>query len=577
MDDKNRELDLEIVSASWRSVADYSAYEQMLDAWSRKLEAVRREPRIPLLDKVLHHQLDSLEKLLEDRRDIQAEDPLEIAVSQTPAPAMVLSQDGFVVTLNHGASGYFGVRQGSQAGTGWLRDDAIADYNSVHNSETSHANVDYAVVRLSERSGFAEVYQLVVEGIDRAFTVVRSLELDWDPNVSIALMKAFGVTEAESQVCKLLFQHLDLSIVADHRSVSVETIRNQVKSIMSKIEVHSKAELVRLLAVLCARAASNYQKTDLAWSDPLIKETILRRRDGRKLAFTWVGSETGKVVLYVADHTSCAFFSREVCTNLLKGGVKLCILSLPGFGNSDPAACDSEQLEDGCDAIAEWCRQMGSGPVSAMAARGAQFYLFRLATKKPELLRFLLCIGLPWNITQKRAAGMPSVDVTLLKLSVEAPLAHELSCRIGYRMVKKHGPDAYWKRLFSANHADVETTKRQEALPLLRASVRHALAQGYVAFKRAQITHASSPIHEWVRASEVPSHWLIPGLTVNLSEEDFAEIQDMNPLSTLEVADGAGELISFQQPKLFAERVVAIASDEPEQAIASALSANAAH
>lgn len=39
-----------------------------------------------------------------------------------------------------------------------------------------------------------------------------------------------------------------------------------------------------------------------------------------------------------------------------------------------------------------------------------------------------------------------------------------MAARIGYRNLKKHGPDAYWQGLFSGNEADQETAKELELL-----------------------------------------------------------------------------------------------------------------
>jgi len=566
----SRELDLDIVSNSWRSVTDHDAHSKMLDAWGRKLALAQQNPRIPLIDSVLRNQLASLDHLLSDRREVQIEDPVELELAATPAPAMVLSPQGLVAALNFGGANYFGVKQGLRAGTEWLREDSLADFASVHDAGVGKSNIDYAIVRINDErddGAIAEVYKLEIEGTDGAYTVVRSLELDWDPSISQALMKAFGLTQAESEICELLFAHRDLAIIAEQRSVALGTVRMQVKSILSKVEVHSKTDLVRLLAQLCARSASKRSKTDINWTDPLDNETIITRKDGRKLAFSWSGAEDGRPVLYLPDHTTCSLFPETVRTQLEERGVKLMSLSLPGFGNSDPAG-DRDQLEDGCAAIEEWCAAMQFGALPAIAGRGSQFYLLHLARRRPDLFTMLMSFGLPWNITSKRTESMRSVDLTTLKLSLDAPFAYGIACRLGYRLIKKHGPDFYWKRIFSSNEADIETAKDLEAPPLLRATVSHIFAQGYDAFRRSQQVCAGHEISETVMELQTPLHWLIPELSAELGADGFEEIRQLNPNSTVEVVPDTGELLAFQKPDLFVERVVALADHRPASVFA---------
>lgn len=556
-----RELDLDLVSTSWRSLADDEAFETMMQIWERKLDLAQKQSSVPLLDNALRKHLTAIGELLSGRRDIQIEDPLEVVLSETPAPAMVLSPNGLVADLNYGASAYFGVEQGALAGTQWLREDSLADYQAVRDAGLSKGNVDYAIVRtnnISDQSAFAEVYKLEGAVGQGCYTVVRSLELEWDASISPALSKAFGLTQAECEVCERLFALRDLALIAEARSVSLGTVRMQVKSILSKTEIHSKTELVRLLAQLCARAATKRAQINLSWTDPLGNECLFLRKDGRGLAYTWCGAEEGRPVLYLPDHTSCGFFPEKVCSILESNDIKLLMVSLPGFGSSD-AAQKSNHFADCCAALEEWAEELSTPLCGAIGGRAAQFYLIRMAMLRPDLFPRLLCVGLPWNITPKRRAEMSAVDRTLLRLCLEAPFAYDIAIRIGYKSLRKHGPDGYWRMIFSSNEADLRTTQDLDALPLLRATVRHLYAQGHHALKRSQEVCANYSPSDWVRQLCVPHHWVVPEFTSDLSHEDLDEIRQLNPLTTLEVMSGTGQLMPFQEPEAFAKRILALA------------------
>lgn len=441
------------------------------------------------------------------------------------------------------------------------------DYNAVRNAGLGKGNTDYAIVRVegpNNRVTQAEVYRLPIDGANGDYTVVRSLELDWDQSVTTALMKAFGLTRAETEICALLFAHLDLAIIAERRSVTLETVRTQIKRILAKVEVHSKTELVRLLALLCASAAAKREKVDLSWSDPMGREKLFVRKNGRKLGHSWVGAENGRPILFVVGQTSFSFLPEVARNRLADENIKLIIPSIPGHGNSDPAP-HKDQLVDGCEAIEEFCESMGSAPIPVMASRGAQFYLTHLATRRPDIFSFQLLVGLPWSITPKRAANMDKEHLTLMKLSQDSPFAYKVAVRLGYLMVKRHGPDYYWKRGYCHNRADRETVRNVEMIPLLRATVQHIGSQGPEAFMREQEFCARSPISQWVKELEVPFHWLVPGLTIDMTEEDLDEVRSLNPLSTLEVVPDTGELIPFQAPDVFVDRLVTLVGPDPQK------------
>ncbi|GMR05649.1 MAG: hypothetical protein BMS9Abin25_0224 [Gammaproteobacteria bacterium] len=72
-----------------------------------------------------------------------------------------------------------------------------------------------------------------------------------DPtNISIistaGMAKLYDLTKAEDAVCQFLVEGLDTQSIADRRSVSIETIRSQIKSLMSKTRVQNRASLIRL-------------------------------------------------------------------------------------------------------------------------------------------------------------------------------------------------------------------------------------------------------------------------------------------------------------------------------------------
>jgi DNA-binding CsgD family transcriptional regulator len=66
---------------------------------------------------------------------------------------------------------------------------------------------------------------------------------------AILLRGLFAFTAAESEVAQLLMQGLDRKEIADHLSVSLNTVRTHLRNLFSKTATSSQAKLVRLLLV----------------------------------------------------------------------------------------------------------------------------------------------------------------------------------------------------------------------------------------------------------------------------------------------------------------------------------------
>ena len=390
-----REIELEIVSNSWLSLTSSTGYDAMLDSWARKIARFEKcKPESLVVDPVVLRQLEPINTLLNARIEFTRTDPLDREAGLTTNPVMILSSDGTVATAANGAEDFFGIALGRLAGRGWLCEESAADFDALRRSILGRGNAGFAILRVVDPDGrqtLAEAYGLDVEGYVGTFTVVRSLALDWRPEVSQRLEQAYGITPSEAEICRLVFELRDLDEVAERRGVAIDTVRTQVKRIFGKLGVHSKAELVKLLAMLCARIMVNAEQTDMTWSDPLDRETIITRPDGRRLAYNWIGAAQGREVIFI--HGDLPMFFLETATQhaLERAGVKLVCLSMPVHGSSDPPPKGTSQLDDGLAAIECLPDSLGISALPCVASFGGMVYPIMLGSRaRPRISAMVL-------------------------------------------------------------------------------------------------------------------------------------------------------------------------------------------
>lgn len=556
-DRSDREIDLDIVSASWRSLTHNDGYEQLIEAWDRKLHKTADRDQTRLIDRVLSRQLGAIESLLAREVDLKVSDPLEEALQASSAPTMILSPAGIVVALSQDASAFFGLKVGEAAGDDWLRPDSVKNFEAILRSAERQGNANYAIIRALHPDGeesLAEVYPLAVEPHSKYYIVVRSLELEWLPEVNTKLAQAFDLSEAEAEVCRLLFQLRDIQRIADQRGVTLETTRTQIKQIFAKMEVHSKVELMRVLGLVCARTAKQNERRSLKYLDPLQNERIITRSDGRRLAYSWTGAKEGTEVLYV--HGSIPYFllHEPLRGALIENNIKLIYISIPGHGNSEIDA-EISQLEDGASAVIELCDHLGLRGIAGLASYGGGLWLTRAASLRPDLFAAQLIIGVNWNLHAERLRRLPLHQRTLANIARTAPKVFDLICRIGFRRMIEEGPDFFLNRSFGGMAMDRASIRDPELQSLLRPACQHLVNQGPSAFVKMQCMIAQHRIQDWMGRLAIPVHFLVPVDVERGSEADLREIRKLGPLVSYEEVLNAGELLPFQAPQLFIARL----------------------
>lgn len=64
------------------------------------------------------------------------------------------------------------------------------------------------------------------------------------------IAKLYDLTPAEDAVCNLLVKGMTTNEIAAARSVKVETVRSQIKTLLDKIRVNTRIHLIKCLSVL---------------------------------------------------------------------------------------------------------------------------------------------------------------------------------------------------------------------------------------------------------------------------------------------------------------------------------------
>lgn len=551
--------DIDILEASFRCVTDASAFDDMVAAWDRRLSSAGAGHTSEASDAALSKRLSVINDLMA-RFEIEpsAEDRIQRMVSEVDTAAFVMSASGGVVAANLLAEEWFGVLRGSQFSSEAFDHAAWAELDAVRRSCKATGNRQHAILRIAtptEEPALAEAFVLDLPNQDEGVLVVRVLELPWNNAVSRQLAEAFGLTSAEIEISRLLMSHCDTARVAEVRRASVLTVRTQLRSIFAKTGTATQVDLVRLLALLCARSHQSQHAAPAHWQDPLRREQSFFDPDGRRIAFSWMGAENGVPAILV-HAAAVGYILPPVAQDILaERGIQLYTISRPGFGNSDPAR-SLGPVEAGSRAVGALQSQLGIGKCLGVGFSSAIIPLVRYASRATDRMPRLMGVGGCMPLDE--IDNQPVFQRTFFKLARHAPWAASLCARAAHHVIRFRGAEWYLRQVYAESPVDLAILNRTDMLPLLRSTADMQFAQGIEAAED-ELKLLLASWHEELRDD-------VPQITMLHGKDDRFYIADQLQNFAAryanvetELVENAADLIAFQHPELVAHRIADLA------------------
>lgn len=559
-------VDLEIVAATYRSIVDQDAFEEMVANWEAKLSPARTDPgHRPRISKQMFGQLMMARNILEKLDIPVGDDPLRRAISEVTGPAIVLSPDGRVAISNVEGERAFDTRQGA-----FLDDERVApasmpDFMALKRSATERGNAAQAILTIlppSTEAAYpepfvAEAYLLDVPGQSSSNIAIRSLEVTWSSGVSGRLQQAFGLSAAESEVARQFFQLRNIDRIAHERKVSRLTVRTQIKSIMTKTGSPSNVDLMRLLAMVASRELVGKRGRTPVWNDPLQREQRIVTPDGRVVAWTWMGAEDGLPVIMLRGFPMTYLLPDQGEEKLKQAGIRLYALSSPGYGNSS-LHTDLDPLEDELQALRAFLDRQIAGPSVGVGLSQGLMPLLAEQNANPARFRSLIAVGYTGVLDRSGVCRLPLIQRTMMQLASAAPWVVEIIAKTGHRQMREHGVDWYLERAYRTRPLDMLTYRDPNRAAMIRNACEHLLKQGHAAFVRG-LQLALAPIDHVIEELTVPLVFLAPTEDGMFDEASYRLVEKRNPLISVEPVPEAGELIFYQKTDVILDHIIAAA------------------
>lgn len=551
--------DLQFINSGYRLVSDDKAFADCVLAWAKRIARAEAASETPTIDDdiIVRDYVRGVQGLLDSLIDPKEVNPIEKAVNEVDAAAMVVTPRGIVASANAEAQKRFHAVQGQVNRFDWLDPVSLSDFDEVRDGAQVSANQKNAVVRTCDEQsirGLAEVYTLPAERPGQHYIVIRALETRWASAVDVILKDAFNMTTAEREVSRALYETRDTAHIARIRKTTPQTIRTQIRTILRKTETTSQVDLIRLIGLLNARAGHGQPSKQAAWQDPWGNYRVLRRPDGRRLAYSWTGAEQGVPALIVHGTAQGYLLGRQIENRLRQAGIRLYAVIRPGFADSESCP-KSDFLSQQAEAIEWLVDRLGIQGVPAIGIGNGSASLFYLAARRPGVFSRLLVTGLLRPYSEETIGRFSPTQKVLIKLLRYAPRTSETLGRVCYRYVQQKGVDWYlaqgWK--------DVPQVRQIFDNPEIMPHIRKACELTLTANVRDYLREV---LIQWDMDPEILEAVTCPVMHMHgthdrsvTAEEATALAAKLKNFTSEEVPD-AGYFLPYEKPQLFADRIV---------------------
>jgi pimeloyl-ACP methyl ester carboxylesterase/DNA-binding CsgD family transcriptional regulator len=323
---------------------------------------------------------------------------------------------------------------------------------------------------------------------EETLTLILTAEINWTSGVDQLLREGFGLTSAESAVTNAIMLGQSLSDIVEHTGKSINTVRSQLSSILSKTGARKQSDLVRLVAGISQVAAAEARQTKPAPSAPSrqeqiddIEEHIMVLPNGRRIAYRLIGPKGGRWALFNHGMLTGPYLSEIARKRLKIHNVRLLAVARPGYGETSPAKGNRQQRHQiaGQDMKAVMTH-LGTGPCVLLGQEAGGGQGYALAHFQPGLIlaQVNFSSGIPFT-KPKHIAELPPRMRGYMYTARLAPQIMPLMIRGAVSLFQKGRLDVFHKTFYHGEGLDYEVSQRPHVAAILQKGAEFSQAQGH--------------------------------------------------------------------------------------------------
>lgn len=374
--------------------------------------------------------------------------------------------------------------------------------------------------------------------------IIAFNETRWPEGFDDTLRASFDLTKTEMQIVRGLLEHGSLADLATIRKRSKGTLRNQMKSILSKTETRSQVELVRVvMSLMDLNTASMTPISDSYRSGakpngvmPVVPR-LLQRPDGRRVEYLVTGHPEGRPVLHFSGDFAFVRAPSLVERQMILQGLKFIIPLRPGYGNTDPAPPQNPYGDTLISDFLAVTDAEGAGRFPILSFETDSYFALRTAATAPDRVTAVYAMAGVLPCTRpEQIERMQRWQRFVVGAARYTPHLTPFLIRACFAMARRMGPDKFLQMIFSNSPADLAALAKPEIHAALMEGAPFVLAPGggveqavnhlvteWHQYDWTDDVHAVSariPVHFWNGAQDQHT----PPASLQEFREDFPDV-----------------------------------------------------
>ncbi|MBW6416773.1 alpha/beta hydrolase [Celeribacter sp. PS-C1] len=467
-----------------------------------------------------------------------------------------------VLAANGSTRSLFGVDVGASLGCAAMPEDTRATLLALvrkHLNQRTADNETADTLLELHRDNHARptLLKLHVEILPQVGPVVLILssELIWPEGFDAVLASAFALTPAEIAVIQRLIKSENIQEIAAARGRSVDTIRTQVKTILSKTDTRSQAELIRIVLMMMHMATAPGATRAQAVMDvarPAVQWMSMRLSDGRRMDYREFGATTGKPILVWPMDYGFTHWPQAAEEQARALGLRVILPLRGGYGPSDTPPATGSLSEHYARDMAELVAHLNLGPCPHLALGVDVMFVAKFAALFPHLITGVFGCGAVFPVTEpNQIACMDKWHRMILATARHTPRLLPFLIKAGFALAQKAGKDAFIRNIFADAPGDLALLDDPDTREALLEGSHFTLSKDYNAadiFTRTTIEQMTMDWSQDLRAlaRHVPVHFLHGTEDTEIPPEMLAQHAARYPEIKIETCDNAGRFVFFR-------------------------------
>ena len=550
----------ELIDHIYDVALDPARYEELIDIWEKRVGPLRHllDSGLPEdglssdPDLVLHARRAS--EFLGRMRD-EADQNWQVKLATEVAAAFCVSPSGVILDANEAAGVLLGIKAGD-------------DVRQLRLSVDEREELTDAI-RASSRGGRSSLLRFAASGGERSIVFhvasfqptrgepiafVRTSEIGWPANLTVMMKEAFRLTDTEVEIIRGLVEGKSVKEICTDRGRSLETVRTQLRSILSKTETRSQSELIRITMSLMDVVGQTSQEMSVkgrmgAKLDPIPFQTMVQP-GGRRYDFIEFGNPAGRPCLFLPIDYGLIRWPRQAEKEALRRNIRVIVPVRAGYGQSGQLPPRVDYAGETAADMIRLVDHLGIARTAILSLGADVRYAMRMAIARPDTVAGILaCAGTLPVKTASQYERMGKWHRFILANARYAPLILPFLVRSGFSLARRIGKEQFLNSVNAGSPSDIRTFADPDVREAMLLGSETSLSETHIAWEAfsRECIDSEKDWSDTVRKCPVPVRMLQGGEDPQSPRQTIEELVPDYPNLDVTIIDKAGQLLFFQE------------------------------